>query len=87
VQALCCYLPVHHHPPVDRAARLLDDVLGVPVSTGTLAAVLAEGAAGLEAFGQVVREQAAAAEVAHFDETGARVAAGRIGSTRPPPAA
>jgi uncharacterized coiled-coil protein SlyX len=77
VRALCCYLLVHQHLPVDRAARLLDDVLGVPVATGTLAAVLAEGAAGLEGFRQVVREQLAAAEVAHFDETGARVA-GRL---------
>jgi transposase len=62
---------------VDRAAQLLADVLGTPVSTGTMAAVLAEGAAGLEGFGQVVREQLAAAEVAHLDETGARVA-GRL---------
>jgi transposase len=74
VRALCCYLLAHQHLPVDRAAQLLGDVLGAPVSTGTLAAVLAEGAAGLEGFGQVVREQLAAAPVAHFDETGARVA-------------
>jgi transposase len=77
VRALCCYLLVHQHLPVDRAAQLLDDVLGAPVSTGTLTAVLAEGAAGLEGFCQVVGEQLAAAEVAHFDETGARVA-GRL---------
>jgi transposase len=77
VRALCCYLLVHQHLPLDRAAQLLSDVLGAPVSTGTLAAVLAEGAAGLEGFCQVVREQLAAAEVVHFDETGAR-AAGRL---------
>jgi Transposase IS66 family len=77
VRALCCYLLAHQHLPVDRAAQLLGDVLGAPVSTGTLAAVLAEGAAGLEGVGQVVREQLAAAPVAHFDETGARVA-GRL---------
>jgi transposase len=34
VRALCCYLLVYQHLPVDRAARLLDDVLGLPVSTG-----------------------------------------------------
>jgi transposase len=77
MRALCGYLLVHQHLPVDRAAQLLADVLGTPVSTGTLAGLLAEGAAGLEGFGQVVREQVAAAEVAHFDETGARVA-GRL---------
>jgi transposase len=77
VRALACYLLVHQHLPVDRAAQLLDDVLGAPVSTGTLAAVLAEGAAGLGGFVQAVRERLAGAEVAHFDETGARVA-GRL---------
>jgi Transposase IS66 family len=77
VRALCCYLLVHQHLPVDRAAQLLGDVLGAPLATGTVAAVLAEGTAGLERFCQVVREQLAVAEVTHFDETGARVA-GRL---------
>jgi transposase len=77
VRALVCYLCVHQHLPVDRAAQLLADVLGAPLATGTLAAVVAEGAAGLEGFARVVREGLAAAPVAHFDETGARVA-GRL---------
>jgi transposase len=77
VRALGCYLLVYQHLPVDRAARLLADVLGAPVATGTLAAVVAEGAAGLEEFAATVRNQLAAAPVAHFDETGARVA-GRL---------
>jgi transposase len=47
------------------------------VATGTLAAVLTEGAAGLGGFAQAVREGLAGAPVAHFDETGARVA-GRL---------
>jgi transposase/uncharacterized coiled-coil protein SlyX len=85
VRALCCYLLVHQHLPVDRAAQLLGDVLGAPLATGTVAAVLAEGAAGLEGFCQVVREQLAVAEVAHFDETGARVAGRLHWSTRPRP--
>jgi transposase len=47
------------------------------VATGTLAAVVAEGAPGLGEFATMVRAQLAAAPVAHFDETGARVA-GRL---------
>src|SRR5215218_9119662 len=77
VRALVCYLCVHQHLPVDRAAQLLADVLGASVATGTLAAVLAEGAAGLDGFLATVRDQLAAAPVVHFDETGARVA-GRL---------
>jgi transposase len=77
VRALVCYLCVHQHLPVDRAGQLLADVLGAPVATGTLAAVLTEGAAGLDGFVGVVRAGLAAAPVAHFDETGARVA-GRL---------
>ncbi len=77
MRALVCYLCVHQHLPVDRTAQLLADVLGAPVATGTLAAVVAEGARGLDGFAQVVRAGLAAAPVAHFDETGARVA-GRL---------
>ncbi|HWD47390.1 MAG TPA: IS66 family transposase [Actinomycetota bacterium] len=72
VRALVCYLCVHQHLPMDQAAQLLADVLGAP-----LAAVLAEGAAGLIGFVEVRREQLAAGSVAHFDQTGARVA-GRL---------
>jgi transposase len=77
VRALVCYLCVHQHLPVDRAAQLLADVLGAPLATGTLARVVAEGAAGLAGFIEVVRARLAAAPVVHFDETGARVA-GRL---------
>jgi transposase len=73
----CAYLCVHQHLPVDRAAQLLADVLGAPLATGTLAAVVAEGARGLGGFVRVVRAELAAAPVAHFDETGARMA-GRL---------
>jgi transposase len=77
MRALMAYLCAHQHLPVDRAAQLLADVLDAPVATGTLAAVVAEGASGLEEFVEVVRGQLAAAPVAHFDETGARIA-GRL---------
>jgi transposase len=34
VRALVCYLCIHQHLPIDRAAQLLADVLGAPVATG-----------------------------------------------------
>jgi transposase len=77
VRALVCYLLVHQHLPVDRAAQLCADVLGASVATGTLAGAVSEAASGLGGFVEVVGEQLAAAPVAHFDETGAR-AAGRL---------
>jgi transposase len=77
VRALGCYLLAWQHLPVERAGELLAQVLGAGVASGTLAAVLAEGAAGLGGFAEAVCAQLAAAEVAHFDETGARVA-GRL---------
>jgi transposase len=77
VRALVCYLTVCQYLPVERAGELLAQVLGAPVATGTLAAIVAEGAAGLDGFAAQVRAQLVAAEVAHFDESGARVA-GRL---------
>jgi transposase len=77
VRALVCYLLVHQHLPIDRAAQLCSDVLGATVATGTLARVMAEVAGGLGGFVEVVGEQLAAGPVAHFDKTGGRVA-GRL---------
>jgi transposase len=77
LRALACYLCVYQHLPVEWAARLLGDVLGASVAAGTRQGVVAQGAAGLGEFAAVVRDQVAAAAVAHFDETGARVA-GRL---------
>jgi transposase len=72
VRALVGYLCAYQHLPMDRAAQLLADVLGASMATGTLAAMVAEGARGLEEFVEAVRWQLAAAPVAHFDETGAK---------------
>jgi transposase len=85
VRALGAYLAVQQHLPVERAAQVLGDALGASVAAGTLGGLVAEGAAGLGGFVERVREQLTRAEVAHFDETGARVAAGCTGSTRRPP--
>jgi transposase len=77
VRALIVYLAVHQHLPVDRTAQLLADVLGAPVSTGTVAAAVTQAAAKVAAAVAVIRDRLIAAAVAHFDETGARIA-GRL---------
>jgi len=76
-RALAAYLAVGQHLPVERAAELLAHALGASVSAGTLAGLPGEAALGLGGFAERVREQLRAAPVAHFDETGARVA-GRL---------
>jgi hypothetical protein len=77
LRGLVAYVCVYQHLPVDRAARLLADVLNLPIATGTIAAILAEGAGGLDGFLTEVTAQLTTAPVAHFDETGTRVA-GRL---------
>jgi transposase len=76
LRGLVAYLCAYQHLPIDRAARLLADVVGAPVAAGTLAAVVAEGAAGLDGFAAMVATQLANAPVVGFDETGTRVAGG-----------
>ena len=72
LRALGIYLVSYQHLPYTRAARLLSDWVGAPVSTGTLAAFVARGAEDLGAFLDEMHTQIVAAPVAHFDETGAR---------------
>jgi transposase len=77
VRALIVYLAVHQHLPVDRTAQLLADVLGAPVSTGTVAAATTQAAAKVAAAVAAIRARLIAAAVVCFDETGARIA-GRL---------
>lgn len=77
VRALGMYLIGYQHLPYGRAAALLSDWLGAPVSTGTLAAFIAAGAEDLAPFLDDVHSQITGSEVVHFDETGAR-AAGKL---------
>lgn len=77
VRALGLYLVAYQHLPYGRAAQLLSDWAGQQISTGTLAAFMAQGAEDLGPFLDSVHAQIAAAPVAHFDETGAR-ADGRL---------
>ena len=72
VRALGLYLVSYQHLPYVRAARLLSDWLGAPISTGTLAAFVARGAEDLQPFLDQIHAEIIAAPVAHFDETGAR---------------
>jgi transposase len=78
VAALGGYLLARQHLPVARAAELMSDCLGAPVSTGWLAGLVPSAANRLEDFEATVRAQLQDAPVAHFDETGARVA-GKLG--------
>jgi len=78
LRALGVYLCVFQHLPYDRAAQALADLAGAAVSTGTLTVWVARAADGLGDFDDRLRELLVAAPVAHFDETGARIA-GRLG--------
>jgi transposase len=73
VRALGIYLVAAQHLPYQRAARLLADWLGAPLSPATLVAFVKDGAADLDEFLDRVHEQIINSPVVHFDETGARV--------------
>jgi transposase len=76
IRALGIYLVCYQHLPFKRAAEILSDWVRAPISVGTLQAFVAQGADGLAGFLEEIRAQLAAADVAHFDETGGRVAGG-----------
>lgn len=77
VRAVAVYLVAGQHVPVARAARLLAEVCGAPVSTGWLAGLTVEAAAGLDGFLEVLRNQLIAEDAIHGDETGARISGAR----------
>ena len=70
VRASAVYLMVGQHLPVARTAALLAQVCGAPVSTGWLAGLPGEAAAGLAPFLDELRAQLVAEDVLHADETG-----------------
>ena len=78
VRALGVYLCVFQHLPYDRAGQALRDIAGASVSAGSLSEWVAQAATGLTDFDERLRELLVGAPVAHFDETGARIA-GRLG--------
>jgi transposase len=74
IRALGIYLVSYQHLPDARAAEILTDWARAPISVATLEAFVTQGAEGLEPFLEEVRGLLQGADVAHFDETGARVA-------------
>jgi transposase len=75
LRSLAVYLCTFQHLPYGRAAELLSDWFGIPVSPGTLVNIVAEGSALVEPALEVIRQQLVAAPVVHADETGSRVEA------------
>jgi transposase len=77
VRAVALYLTAGQHIPVARAAQLMSQVCGAPVSTGFIAGLAGEAACGLENFVDALRAILVAEEVLHADETGARISGAR----------
>ncbi|MHB8288797.1 MAG: DUF6444 domain-containing protein, partial [Acidimicrobiales bacterium] len=75
LRAYVCYLVTRQHIPVARVAELLRDTYGAQVATGTIVAMVQEGAKMLDKFLAQVKDLLIASDVAHADETGLRVEA------------
>jgi len=61
IRALVVYLVAYQHLPYDRAARLLADWLGAPLSTGTLHTIVEQAGGGLDVFCERVLERCSTA--------------------------
>ena len=73
--AVVVYLLVGQFGAQKRVAQAVSDLFGVPISQGSVAALTARAAMSLEGdYLAAVRTALARAELAHFDETGFRVA-------------
>jgi transposase len=73
IAAIVVYLYVGQFLSKQRTAHALAELFGTPISAGTVAAMTARAADGLDGFLALVGDRIAAAPVAHFDETGLRV--------------
>jgi transposase len=71
--AIIVYLYAGQFLSKQRTALALGELFGIPLSSGTVAALTARAGARLDGFLEHVRGQIAASEVAGFDETGFRV--------------
>ena len=73
MQAAAAYLCGYQHVPYDRTRQLFEDLLGASVSTGWIANAVANVSDATIPVVELIADAIRGAEVAHFDETGARV--------------
>jgi len=73
IAAVIVYLHAGQFLSKNRTALALSELFGIPLSSGTVAALTARAAGRLDGFAEQVRGQIAASDVAGFDETGFRV--------------
>lgn len=74
IAAVCAYLWHGQFLSRNRTCEAMTELFGVPVSPGTVTGMASRAAAALGGCLEAIRHTLAAAEVAHFDETGFRVA-------------
>jgi transposase len=77
ILAVIIYLYMGQYLSKARTAQALSELFGTAVSAGTVSSATARAADDLDGFRVAVAAEIAAAEVAHFDETGFR-AAGKL---------
>ncbi len=73
VAAIIVYLYIGQFLSKNRTAQALAELFGIPLSSGTVAAITARAAGRLDGFLERVRDNITASQVAGFDETGFRV--------------
>jgi Transposase IS66 family len=73
IAAITVYLYLGQFLSKQRTAQALDELSGIPLSSGTVAGITARAAGRLGGFLEHARGQIAGSDVAGFDETGFRV--------------
>jgi transposase len=73
LQALVVALNTMGAVSVNRTHEILSSVFSIPLSTGTISAMVSKCAHGLTGIVDLIRNKTAASEIVHYDETGTRV--------------